>query len=500
MKIPNIILNVGGALVATGMINGAETRPNVILCMADDLGWGSVGYNGNKIIKTPCLDKMAEEGVRFDRFYAAAPVCSPTRASCLNGRNPYRTGVFYANTGILRPEEITIAEILHKNGYATGHFGKWHLGTFSKREKDANRGGSDHPELYNPPSKHGFDTFFSTESKVPTWDPMKMPAKFTGDENRHYGWNYIKKGEPSKPFGTSYWTPEGKVTEDLEGDDSKIIMDRAIPFIEKNAKDGKPFFVVIWFHAPHLPVVAGPKYAEMYKDQDFEMQQYAGSITALDVQMGRLRDKLKELGINDNTILCFTSDNGPENKTPGDTGPYRDRKRSLHEGGVRVPGLMTWPNKVKKPMVISKPVVTCDYLPTIIEAAGISMPKNANVLDGVSIIPLLEGKEFKRPTPIGFVSKGQMAYNDVQYKYYQKTPSSEVELYDIEKDPSEKNNIAGQHPEVVAEFKKGFAKWLNSCKESFEGKEYGTESFNKVKQIWPSSEAKQKKNKTKGKR
>lgn len=486
MQISKRILATGGAVITAAVINAAEKKPNVIMCMADDLGWGCVSYNGNKIIKTPCLDKMAAEGVRFDRFYAAAPVCSPTRASCLNGRHPYRTGVFFANTGILRPEEVTIAEILKADGYATGHFGKWHLGTFSKTEKDARRGGEAHPELYNPPSKHGFDTYFSTESKVPTWDPMIMPVKFTGKESKRYGWNFIKKGEASKPFGTSYWTQNGKVTENLKGNDSKIIMDRAISFIEKNKNNGTPFLAVIWFHAPHLPVVAGPKYAEMYKDQNFQMQQYAGSITALDEQMGRLRNKLKTLGIDHNTILFFTSDNGPEHGTPGDAGPYRDRKRSLYEGGVRVPGLMTWPDKIKKPIVVKTPVVTCDYLPTILDAVGISMPEKANRLDGISILPLLEGKELKRPKPIGFASKGQMAYNDIQYKYYQKNPSAKIELYDIQKDPSEKNNIADQHPEVVAEFQKGFTEWFNSCRASFEGKEYGTESLKKVKQSWPS--------------
>ena len=473
----------------------AADRPNVILCMADDLGWGDVAYNGNKIIKTPNLDKMAAEGVRFDRFYAAAPVCSPTRASCLNGRHPYRTGVFFANTGILRPEEITIAEILKKQGYATAHFGKWHLGTFSKTEKDANRGGAKHPELFNPPTLHGFDTYFSTESKVPTWDPMLKPAKFTGKESKHFGWNYIKPGQATKPFGTSYWTPEGKVTKNLEGNDSKIIMDHVIPFIEKNAKSGTPFLAVVWFHAPHLPCVAGPKYAEMYKDQGFRMQQFAGAVTAMDAQIGRMRDKLKELKINDNTILWFTSDNGPEgnDQAPGSAGNYKGRKRSLYEGGIHVPGLMTWPNKIKKPMVVDAPVVTCDYLPTVVDALNISMPANANKLDGISMLPLLEGKELKRPAPIGFASRGQAAFNGERYKYYQKSPDAEAELYDILKDPYEKNNIADKHPEIIAELKKGFEKWYNSCKESFEGKEYGTESLKRVKQSWSSGNIKKRK-------
>jgi len=459
----------------------AAQQPNIILCMADDLGWGSVGYNGNKTIQTPHLDAMAKEGVQFNRFYAAAPVCSPTRASCLTGRHPYRTGVFYANTGILRPEEITIAELVKPLGYVTGHFGKWHLGTMTNSEPDANRGGGKHPELLNPPNLHGFDVYFSSESKVPTWDPMRIPKSFKKGGSKNFGWNFIQEGEESKPYGTYYWSPEGKVTDNLEGDDSRVIMDRAIPFMEKAAQEKKPFFAVIWFHAPHLPCVAGPKYAAMYADQDFKMQQYAGCITAIDDQIGRLRTKLKELGINDNTMLFFTSDNGPENNTPGVTGPYRSRKRSLYEGGVRVPGLMTWPDAVKKPMVTNVPCVTSDYLPTIVDALGIKSPKNQ--LDGTSILPLLQGKTFKRSAPIGFISTNQKTYNDEQYKLYQS--GKKVELYDLIKDPSEKNNIAAQHPETVKTLRAGFTQWLSTCKDSFEGKEYGTKSLEKVPQRWP---------------
>ncbi len=485
-------------VVSTAASSADKTRPNVILCMADDLGWGCTSYNGNKVIKTPHLDLMSREGVRFDRFYAAAPVCSPTRASCLIGRHPYRTGVFFANTGILRPEEITIADVLKPHGYVSGHFGKWHLGTFTTTEKDANRGGDKHKELFNPPSEHGFDTYFSTESKVPTWDPMLIPKKLKKPESKRFGWNHLKEGQESVAYGTYYWTPAGKATDNLKGDDSRVIMDRAIPFIENAAERGKPFFAVIWFHAPHLPCVAGPKYAEMYKDQDFEMQQYAGCITAIDDQMGRLRAKLKELKINDDTMLFFTSDNGPENGTPGDSGPYRARKRSLYEGGVRVPGLMTWPNKVKRPMVTDAPVVTSDYLPTIVDALGISMPKNSNVLDGISILPLLEGKEFKRPSPIGFASKGQMAFNDHKYKMYAK--GGKTKLYDMDVDPYEKTDVAAQHPEVVKKFQKGFAGWYASAKDSFEGKEYGTASLEKVKQKWPDIGGKKKGKRKKGKK
>ena len=456
-------------------------EPSIILLMADDLGWGDTGYNGNPVIRTPNLDQMAKDGITFNRFYASAPVCSPTRASCLTGRHPYRTGVFYANTGILRPEEITLAEVLRKGGYATGLFGKWHLGTLSKTEKDANLGGAEHPELYNPPSEHGFDTYFCTESKVPTWDPMHRPTTFTEPESKIRGWAYLKDGEETEPYGTAYWTEKGTVTGNLHGDDSRVIMDRAIPFIEDAARLKKPFFAVIWFHAPHLPCVAGPEYAEMYEGQEFGFRQFAGCITAMDEQIGRLRKKLQELRIDENTMVWFCSDNGPEGNedAPGSTGGFRGRKRSLYEGGIRVPGLLVWPEGAK-PQIVEAPVVTSDYMPTILEAVGLELPRDAYRLDGVSIVPLLKGEDWERPAPIAFASMGQFSYSRADYKLVGRD-----QLFHISEDPYELNNIADLNTELVKEYLEAFTAWNESCKQSFEGREYGTESLKRVAQEFP---------------
>jgi len=164
---------------------------------------------------------MAGSGIQFNRFYSAAPVCSPTRGSCLTGRHPYRYGIFSANIGYLRDEELNLAEVLKDQGYVTGHFGKWHLGTLTTSEYDANRGRPGDSSHYSPPWENGFDVSFSTESKVPTWDPMITPHESSGD---------IGKRVPGDHFGTYYWTGPGeKVTENLEGDDSRIIMDRVVP-------------------------------------------------------------------------------------------------------------------------------------------------------------------------------------------------------------------------------------------------------------------------------
>lgn len=468
-----------GLAIICALTSEAQNKPNIIFLMADDLGWGDTGFNGNSLIKTPKLDEMAKEGVQFNRFYSACAVCSPTRASVLTGRNPYRTGVFNANVGILRPEEITLPELLKEEGYITGHFGKWHLGTLTYSEKDANRGQPGNMKEFNPPALHGYDYSFVTESKVPTWDPMKKSVECY----KQAGWDYLKEGEAYEPYGTYYWDIDGnKVTDNLEGDDSRVIMDRVLPFIEKSIAKDVPFFAVVWFHAPHMPCVAGPKYQAMYKGQNPLMRNYAGSITAMDDQIGRLRAFLKEKDIDSNTMIWFCSDNGPEDGNPGSTGGFRERKRSLHEGGVRVPGLLVWPQKITKAFVTDIPCVTSDYLPTIMDIMKISKSKTPNQLDGVSLLPLLEGQMKERPKPIGSCYLSQVSYSDNQYKLYSR--NGKFELYDIVNDPYEKKNINLVESTVFNKMQKRLMKFVTSCRSSFEGEEYGTESYEKLNQEW----------------
>jgi len=180
-------------LTAPGTGQDRAEPPNVVLLMTDDQGWGDVKYNGHESLQTPNLDAMAASSLRFERFYAAAPVCSPTRGSCMTGRHPFRYGVFGANAGHMRAEEVTIAEALRASGFTTGHFGKWHLGTLTKKGRDSNRGGARNLQHYAPPWDHGFDVCFSTEAKVPTFDPMTTPAKTAG-------------GTGKKKAGISYGT------------------------------------------------------------------------------------------------------------------------------------------------------------------------------------------------------------------------------------------------------------------------------------------------------
>ena len=453
----------------------SQEKPNIILIMADDLGWGDVGFNGNKQIKTPCLDSLAKQGMIFDRFYSGCSVSSPTRASVLTGRNPFRTGVFHANIGILRPEEITLPELLQQQGYMTGHFGKWHLGTLTHQEKDANRGRIGNTKEYNIPAEHGYIESFVTESKVPTFDPMRQPI----DNNKRF-WDCLSSEDNGKLYGTYYWNHTGeKETENMDGDDSRVIMDRILPFMLRSQEANRPFFSAIWFHTPHLPCVAGPEYAKMYSHLPLEEKNYYGCITAMDEQIGRLVAFLKDNGLYDNTIICFCSDNGPEVKTPGSASFLRGRKRDLYEGGIRVPAFVVWPSQIQANQRTEHIAFTSDYLPTFVDLLNLSKPLYE--LDGESLIPFFNQKAERRK-PLVFAVQQQGAVIEQQYKLvYSK---GEFQLFDIQKDPSEKQDLSSEYPEEFTRLYKILERSLEDYKMSFEGSEYGTTSVNRMKQKW----------------
>jgi arylsulfatase A-like enzyme len=447
--------------------------------LADDLGWGDVAYNGNPVVRTPHLDKLAADGVRLDRFYAQAPSCSPTRASTLTGRNGYRFGIIRANNGRMEPGERTIAEYLSDQGYATGHFGKWHLGTLTRGEVDGKRGGTAKGEgEYAPPWENGFQVCFSTESKVPTWNPLERP---NNDVDTYWA-PRAPDADPSDwvSFGTSYWLGEGKAaTDNLTGDDSRIIMDRALPFIEDAVKRERPFLAVIWFHAPHMPVVAGPEFAALYPECNGFEKNYFGSITALDAQVGRLRSALEAMGVWENTLLVFGSDNGPESiahsesePAPGSAGILRGRKRSLNEGGVRVPGIVSWPAQLEGGRASSLPFTTSDLLPSIVGLLGGTDTDAVSPVDGIDAVSLLRAGVERRSAAIPFEFVGQVALLDNNWKLYSADDGASYALFDLSTDPTESHDVAVTHPERTAAMRVKLTTWRESCRASTTGADY----------------------------
>ena len=450
------------------MTSDTRKKPNIIFLMADDLGYGDTGFNGNSIIQTPSLDAMAKEGIRFTRFYSIGPVCAPTRASCLTGRHYMRFGMMTVNIGKLPHQEITLARMCKAKGYVTGHFGKWHLGTLKKGVSPVRRGESS--EESAPPWERDYDESFVSEINLATWNPMDP----TGLDAKH-----------SAPF----WHNGEIAAEKLEGDVSKIIMDRAIPFIRKAAKEQKSFMTTIWFHAPHSPVRAGEKYRKMYGDYKEGEQHYFGCITAMDEQIGRLRQELRELGIDRNTMIWFCSDNGPEgdgNPPPqydpyqganyGKTGGFRGRKRDLYNGGVCVPATVIWPGTLAAARVVDRPCSTLDYLPTLGEVIGFDLPRE-RPLDGESLVPLLEGKRKERTKSIPFASnltspRAAIIRGDIKFCTDFSETGEEDALYHLYKDPSERDNLIRQHPELAASMKQELRAWVESCRKSYNGGDY----------------------------
>ena len=456
----------------TGCKQETATKPNIILCMADDQGWGDMAYNGHPVIMTPNFDDMAESGLRFDRFYAAAPVCSPTRGSVMTGRHPNRFGCFsWGNT--LRPQEITIAEALKTEGYVTGHFGKWHLGSV--------RAGSP----VNPGAS-GFDEWFSA------------PNFFDNDPI------LCKQGVATQTYGES----------------SMVTVDAALEFIRQYAGQDQPFLAVVWFGSPHGPHLAIDQDSALYADQDQKLSHFYGEITGMDRAFGKLRDELRTLGIHENTVLWYCSDNGglPE---IGSTGG-RGHKGQLYEGGLRVPAIIEWPSSITQPRITGIPGNTYDIYPTLLEIAGVSM-ENQPPMDGISLIPLIEDKMETRPEPMGFwqyptggkktpshlwmtallleqqteaaidsslldlhsgdicklypkdTLPGHSAWLDWPYKLHriQDTDGMVVfELYNLEDDPDELDDLSDGESSQLALMKTEIENWQKSVIGSLNGEDY----------------------------
>jgi len=433
----------------------AAERPNVILVMADDQGWGDTGYNGHPHLKTPNLDAMAAAGLRLNRFYTAHFNCSPTRASIMTGRHPHRMGTFAPGRPI-RPEELTVAKVLQGAGYATGHFGKWHLnGKNGNRDTKTIPGRAVLAADPLSPGKLGFDEWVSADNFFDL-DPVLG-----------------RNGVPEK----------------FQGDGSDVVMGEALKFIRRQSEAGQPFLAVIWFGNPHVPHEALPADREQYAGLSEALQNYYGEITGIDRNVGRLRESLRELKVAENTLLCYCSDNGGA-AGPLSTGNLRGSKGTLWEGGLRVPGLIEWPSRIRRPAVSDLPCSTLDLYPTILAATGAVAKDQIEPLDGVSLLPLLEGQMESRGKAIPFVSMintdgSHAALLDWPWKLHTDPRAGNgkkkqadagatepVMLFDLQADPRETTNLASAEPERVAKMVAALSEWKRSVKRSLAGGDY----------------------------
>jgi arylsulfatase A-like enzyme len=402
--------------------NDKINYPNIILVMTDDQGWGQTGYYKHPILETPNLDLMAKNGLRFDRFYAGAPQCSPTRASVLTGRNNDRTGVFYHGYA-LNKNEKTIAQELKKHGYSTGHFGKWHLNGIR---------GPGVPifedDKYSP-GQFGFDKWVSVTNFF--------------DLNPILGDN-------------------GNIT-DFNGSSSDVIVNQALNFIKKNVDEDIPFLSVIWDGSPHDPFVASEEDKLGFESLDNDSSAHYGELVAFDRSIGYLRAKLREMGIEKNTIIWFCSDNGGlKNISPTTVGSLKGNKNTMWEGGLRVPAIIEWPETIN-PGITKYPVSTMDIFPTLLEIVGLYPSNKYSNLDGKSITNLFEANKQKRTLkiPFRFDNRGALIDNNIKLVVHD-IKKLDFELYDLSKDPSESIDISKSNPQIFELMKNEFLIWNNS--------------------------------------
>ena len=448
-------------LINAASVNAQNQRPNIILVMCDDLGYGDTGFNGSTVVQTPELDKLAAKGIKFTRFFSGAPVCSPTRGTCLTGRHHFRYGIWKANTGRLPKEEITIPKLLHENGYATAHFGKWHLGIPNK-DYHGKGGGEQNmclPEWFN------YDEHFITHHSVALYNP------------------YGEDGKEAITSGNPYWHNGKRVTDNIIGDDNRIIMDRVVPWLDNQTDKDKPFFMVLWWHTPHTPVDASPEHRAIYKHLSEREQKYYGAITAMDQQMGRMVKTLKANGQLENTMLWFCSDNGPIK--PGSTAGLKGSKGQLFNGGVAVPAFLYWEGHAKAGEVIEIPCSTLDYLPTILDVAKLPQITDRPI-DGVSLLPIINGESTKREKGIPFrfensrggSPRGGCLKGDYKYlTWFDESGQQKDVLYNIMADMKEAYDISTQHPDIVDELKSETNAFLESAKNCFEGADYNNANY-----------------------
>ena len=476
-------------------ISGTDQQlPNIVFMMADDLGYGDVGYNrGNAT--TPNLDAMASgpNTIHLTRYYSGGPVCSPTRGTVLTGRNHNRYCVWSANTGsnkddFVVPEkmplptsEVTVAEILKQHGYQTAMFGKWHLGDFKVLPEGNKKWPLSHPGM------HGFDMWWGTERSAQS---ANLNCACFNDSKNLCIMGHYNDLPPCFNYYTVFdnGTLKG-LDQPLFGDDTHYIVSLFEEYLEKASKSNKPFFVYLPFHTVHVRYLATEGFIRNYTGKGYSQQQidYLGAISAMDDAIGKVRDLLKRYNVSNNTMLWFTSDNGPAPGQPGVTAGFRGRKGTIWEGGIRVPGLIEWPDMVKKNIMSDFPVMSSDLLPTACDIVGTSPPSD-RLIDGVSIMPFIKGEATQRNVsmkwafriPNSFDGAYAAVISDDQYKIYASYDKGKVksaELYDLLADPFETKDLSGEKKELYNDMLTELEQWRQSVIKSAteEVKCYGTQ-------------------------
>jgi arylsulfatase A len=461
VMISNVLSCSGGTL--------DQPRTNFLQILTDDQGWGDLHSFGHVFIKTPNIDKLAAEGIKFTHCYSSAAVCSPSRSAILTGRTPYRNGVYrWIPAGhycYLKSDEVTLPQLLRKKGYQTAHFGKWHLSNFT--EEGIKEEGQ-WPQRYR-------NFGFSTDPNQPTMND--------------YGYDYwLATGNVARP---SHKNPEnfflnGKAMGLMEGFSAQIVANELIKWLREHRDGNKPFFITLWFHEPHGPIESDPRFIERYNDavENPDLKQYFANVTQIDEAVGAIVQAMKDEGVYDETLIWYTSDNGPEGDTEygspsktgnlgrdryrGSTGGLRGRKRHTHEGGIRVPGIISWPagferNGIRPGGISAEPIIGSDVFPTLLEIAGIDLPENVT-LDATSILPILENKEFRRTKPLYWRNNShefRIALREGDWKIIAKADQTGFELFNLVVDPRETTDLSAHEPELFKRLKKALIDYDN---------------------------------------
>lgn len=419
----SVLLIFSTVVCAQTQLEKDTSQPNIVLILTDDQGWGDVAYNGNNLIDTPNIDGIAKQGATFSRFYVN-PVCAPTRASLLTGRYSLRTGVHNVTRGeeAMRAEEVTLAEVLADKGYATGAFGKWHNGAY----------------FPNTPLGQGFDEFVG----------------FTA-------------GHWSEYFDTEL--EFNGVMKKTSGYITDVLTDAAIDFIRKQ-KD-KPFLAYIPYNAPHSPYQVPDTYFEKYKARGLNDRTASiyGMVENIDTNIGRVLSELDSLGLSDNTIIVFLSDNGPhQSENVGGrryNGGMRAGKGSVHEGGVRVPLYIHWPNHIEGGKVVQDIAQHIDLFPTLLNLTDVDVPQNLDI-DGIDLTTLLTSAKTELPSRMLYThrwSMGEVVPSPGAVRTQQWLATLEEgswSLYDVVNDSEEQHNLATEYPAQLEKMSKAYFSWF----------------------------------------